>query len=191
MAAALLRGRKPGILRGYFGPKAVKSAYFLTSERVFSPPLISRRSWGLVASARLWHPPLSDASVLPAFGQLPVQVILPHYRMCAPSPSGDWWRKRGVASKETGTNLPATSFSGNLDFCPEKSGRTNFCPEFFWRFHISNRRKTGRKNFASTFFAILNFRAKNFPAREISRPEKVRASGFHGLDSGERFTTGT
>jgi len=46
-------------------------------------------------------------------------------------------------------------------------------------------------DFNLKFFAIFNFRGKIFPAKEILRPEKVRASGFHGLDSGERFTTVT
>jgi len=35
-------------------------------------------------------------------------------------------------------------------------------------------------DFNPNFFAIFNFRGKNFPAKEISRPEKVRVSGFHG-----------
>jgi len=27
--------------------------------------------------------------------------VIPKASQCAPSPSGDWWRKRGVAKKET------------------------------------------------------------------------------------------
>ncbi|MFA6361907.1 hypothetical protein [Methanoregula sp.] len=59
-------------------------------------------------------------------------------------------------------------FSGNLDFCPEKYGRTNFRPEFFWIFQISNRKKSGRKNFTPNFFVIFNFRAENFWPKKIS-----------------------
>jgi len=44
-------------------------------------------------------------------------------------------------------------------------------------------------DFNPKIFAIFNFRSKNFPAKRISRPEKLRVSGCHGLSSGERFTT--
>jgi hypothetical protein len=71
-------------------------------------------------------------------------------------------------------NPSASKFPGNLDFRPEKFGRTNFRPEFFWIFQISNRKKLGRKTFSPNFFAIFNFRTKNFPVFKISRPKKVR-----------------
>jgi len=71
------------------------------------------------------------------------------------------------------------TFSGNFYFRPEKSGRSNFRPEFFFYF----------SDFNPNFFAIFNFRGKNFPAKRISRPERVRVSGYHDLRSGERFTT--
>jgi hypothetical protein len=48
---------------------------------------------------------------------------------------------------------------------------------------------SGFSDFNPKFFPISNFRGKIFPAKEISRPEKVRISGSHGLHSGERFTT--
>ena len=58
------------------------------------------RSWGLPPPPR-GHPPGCDSAVLPVYrngtvvGFL-VQVI-PNASHCAPSPSGDWWRKRGAA----------------------------------------------------------------------------------------------
>jgi hypothetical protein len=51
MAGALLRGRKPGILRAHFRRKSAELAYFLSSEMKFSPPLIHRRSFRSAAPA--------------------------------------------------------------------------------------------------------------------------------------------
>jgi len=48
---------------------------------------------------------------------------------------------------------------------------------------------SGFSDFNPKFFPISNFRGKIFPAKRISRPEKVRVSGCHGQRSRERFTT--
>ena len=50
-----------------------------------------RRSWGLFVPPPpppLRHPPDCDNDMLPVTGLVQSQ--------CAPSPSGDWWRKRGA-----------------------------------------------------------------------------------------------
>jgi hypothetical protein len=40
----------------------------------------------------LWHPPYSDNDVLPVQEEVKIIDVKSH---CAPSPLGDWWRKRG------------------------------------------------------------------------------------------------
>ncbi|MGA2161532.1 MAG: hypothetical protein ABSG28_04950 [Methanoregula sp.] len=67
-------------------------------------------------------------------------------------------------------------FSGNLDFCPEKSGPFELSAGTFLDFSTFNRKKYGRRNFNPKTFAIFNFRGKNFPARKISWPKKLRIS---------------
>ena len=151
-----MRGRKPGILRGYFGPKAVKSAYFLTSERVFSPPLISRRSFRSVAPAAMASPGC-DASVLPAFGQLPVQVIptLSHVR---PVPLG------GLVAQEGG--------------CEQGDRHELNQPQVFPAIWIFVRKNPGVQTFARNFFGDFIFRTGEKPAGKISRQLFLRFSTF-------------
>jgi hypothetical protein len=89
MAGALQGGRKPGILRAYFRRKSTELAYFLTSEMDFTSPTPAEDALlGLRQASALCqrgHPPASDASVLPALRQRPVQVEASKY---APAPLG-------------------------------------------------------------------------------------------------------
>ena len=80
-------------------------------------------------------------------------------------------------------------FSGILDFCPEKSGRTDFRPKIFWNFQISNRKKIDRKTFAPKIFRIFNFRPENFLVFQLSRPKKVRVFRSRRRVRIARFTT--
>lgn len=143
----------------------------------------------------------SGASSDPLLGQVSVRVFYlirregtsgtgnyARHRIRPRPPWGQGWRKGGCMKRENLSCVDCPGFhpirirlfqkfSGKLDFRPEKYGRMNFRPELFWFFQVSNRKKLGRKTFKPNFFAIFNFRAKNFPAKKISRPKKVRVLG--------------
>ncbi|MGA9087335.1 MAG: hypothetical protein WB284_11565, partial [Methanoregula sp.] len=103
-----------------------------------------------------------------------------------PPPWGQGWRKGGCGHLGIGLFLSATQFScpqvhlfpkfsGKTDFGPKNPGRPDrpdFRPEKFPVFQLSNQKKYGRKNFNPKSFPSFNFRGKDFPAREISRPKK-------------------
>jgi len=96
---------------------------------------------------------------------------------------GQGWRKGGETKYPAGT-FPIQHQSDpkifrQFSFPVGKIRTYKLSPGFFLDF----------SDFIPKIFTISNFRAKNFSAKRISRPKKVRVSGFHSLRSGERFTT--
>ena len=152
--------------------------------------VLGRRSWGLrqASAPAAWASPGSDASVLPVPGAAR-NAGNSHGIACAPAPSGAGMAQGGLSI--TGRSCPCLPH-----YFP---AQCSSAPNFFRQFSFSSGKIRAYKlsagiffyfsDFDPKFFAIFKFRGKNFPAKEISRPEKVRVSGFCGLGSGERFMT--
>jgi len=143
-----------------------------------------RCSWGL-APPPLGHPPLSDDAVLPVPGA-DLNAGNTSLSLAPPPPWGQGWRKGALRYLSIVQPDPVLTW-------------TAIVPNFFRQFLFSSGKIRAFElssgiffyfsDFNQNFFAISNFRGKNFPAKRISRPEKVRVSGYHDLRSGERFTT--
>jgi len=136
-----------------------------------SPSLLRRESLGLLAgpSARARECPRHFHEALRE--SFPAQVIR-EASHTPPPPRGLGWRKGGDIQE--GPYCPSVGvrllqkFSGNLDFRPEKFGRTNFRPENFPVFQLSNRKKSGPKTFATKKSGRTNFQTQNFWPEKLS-----------------------
>ena len=123
---------------------------------------------GAVAPAA-WASPSCDSVVLPVQGAAPKAGNTCRI-VCAPAPLGAGMAQGGLSDPlkvmQPGLaqtrNAVVPKFSGNLDFLPKKSGRTNFRPELFWIFQISTGKFLGFSNFAPTFFRFFNFQPEIF-----------------------------
>jgi len=96
---------------------------------------------------------------------------------------GQGWREGGE------TAYPVWTFSRPKPIRPNIFRQFSFSSGKIRAYKLSPGFFLDFSDFIPKIFTISNFRAKNFSAKRISRPKKVRVSGFHSLRSGERFTT--
>ena len=93
--------------RGFYGGVSARTPWnyrIFSRRRRFSAPNLSADALlGLrqVSAPAAWASPGCDASVLPAFPTA-LRTGNTEASYCAPSPSGDWWRKRGATNKRGG-----------------------------------------------------------------------------------------